>query len=82
MKSPKVGNKAPLFTLLNQDGKEIDLKAIKDKTIVLYFYPKASTPGCTVQACGIRDYKKEWAKANVVVFCITPDDPTKIRKII
>lgn len=80
MSFPKVGSKAPLFTLSNQDGLEVDLKKIKDKTIVLYFYPKASTPGCTTQACGIRDSKKELAKANVIVFGISPDLPAKLKK--
>ena len=82
MSLPKVGTKAPMFTLLNQDGKEIDLKKLKDKIIVLYFYPKAMTPGCTTQACGIRDSKKELAKANVVVFGISPDEPPKLKKFI
>lgn len=82
MAFPKVGNKAPSFKLLNQDGETVDLKDIKGKTIVLYFYPKASTPGCTVQACGIRDYKKEWAKAGVVVLGISPDEPSKLKKFI
>ena len=59
-----------------------DLKKIKDKNIVLYFYPKASTPGCTTQACGIRDIKKELAKANTVIFGISPDAPTKLTKFI
>lgn len=79
---PKAGSIAPLFTLLNQNGDEVDLKKIKDKTIVLYFYPKASTPGCTVQACGIRDSKKELAKANTIVFGISPDLPAKLTKFI
>ncbi|AUN99273.1 thioredoxin-dependent thiol peroxidase [Bacteriovorax stolpii] len=82
MAFPKVGTKAPLFSLLNQDGEEVDLKKIKDKTIVLYFYPKAMTPGCTTQACGIRDSKKELAKANTVVFGISPDEPAKLKKFI
>ena len=82
MSFPKIGAKAPAVKLLNQDGIEIDLKKIKDKTIVLYFYPKASTPGCTTQACGIRDSKKELAKANTVVFGISPDDPIKLKKFI
>ncbi|MBY0413953.1 MAG: thioredoxin-dependent thiol peroxidase [Bdellovibrionales bacterium] len=82
MSTPKVGSIAPLFTLLNQDGSEVDLKKIKNKTIVLYFYPKASTPGCTTQACGIRDIKKELAKANVVVYGISPDEPPKLKKFI
>lgn len=82
MAFPKVGTKAPLFSLLNQDGEEVDLKKIKDKTIVLYFYPKAMTPGCTTQACGIRDSKKELAKANTIVFGISPDEPAKLKKFI
>ena len=82
MSFPKIGAKAPLFTLLNQEGVEVDLKKIKDKTIVLYFYPKASTPGCTTQACGIRDSKKELAKANTIVFGISPDAPAKLKKFI
>jgi peroxiredoxin Q/BCP len=82
MSLPKVGAKAPLFSLLNQDGEKIDLKKIKDKTIVLYFYPKAMTPGCTTQACGIRDSKKELAKANTIVFGISPDEPAKLKKFI
>ena len=82
MSFPKVGTKAPMFTLLNQDGAEIDLKKIKDKTIVLYFYPKASTPGCTTQASGIRDVKKQLAKANTVVYGISPDAPAKLKKFI
>ena len=80
MSFPKVGIKAPVFSLLNQDGEEVDLKKIKDKIIVLYFYPKASTPGCTTQACGIRDSKKELVKANTVVFGISPDAPPKLKK--
>ena len=82
MSFPKVGIKAPVFSLLNQDGEEVDLKKIKDKIIVLYFYPKASTPGCTTQACGIRDSKKELVKANTVVFGISPDAPPKLKKFI
>lgn len=82
MSMPKVGSKAPLFKLLNQDGKEVDLFKIQDKNIVLYFYPKASTPGCTTQACGIRDIKKELAKANTIVFGISPDLPPKLLKFI
>ncbi|MEE2671599.1 MAG: redoxin domain-containing protein, partial [Bdellovibrionota bacterium] len=58
MALPKIGNMAPAFTLKDQDGNKVSLKDFKgEKNVVLYFYPKASTPGCTVQACGIRDYK-------------------------
>ena len=82
MTFPKIGAKAPLFSLLNQDGEKIDLKKIEGKTIVLYFYPKAMTPGCTTQACGIRDSKKALAKANTIVFGISPDEPAKLKKFI
>lgn len=80
MAMPKVGGKAPAFSLLNQDGEKVDLKKLEGKIIVLYFYPKAQTPGCTTQACGIRDYKKEFAKKNTLVFGISPDLPAKLKK--
>ncbi len=82
MAFPKVGNRAPSFSLVNQDGREIDLKSFLGKNVVLYFYPKASTPGCTTQACGIRDSKKEFAKYNTVVLGISPDEPKKLLKFI
>ena len=64
MAFPKVGNLAPVFKLKDQNGKEIDLKSFRGKkNVVVYFYPKAMTPGCTVQACGIRDYKKRILKS-------------------
>ena len=68
MAFPKIGNMAPAFTLLDQDGNKVSLKQFRgEKNVVLYFYPKAMTPGCTVQACGIRDSKKELAKLDTVV---------------
>jgi peroxiredoxin Q/BCP len=82
MSSPKVGNLAPTLNLLNQDGVYLDLKSLRGKNIVLYFYPKAMTPGCTVQACGIRDSKKEFAKLNTVVLGVSPDEPKKLLKFI
>ena len=64
MALPKVGNLAPAFTLLDQDGNKVSLKQFRgESNVALYFYPKAMTPGCTVQACGIRDSKKALAKA-------------------
>jgi len=79
----KLGNMAPAFDLLNQDGKKIQLKDFKgSKTVVLYFYPKASTPGCTTQACGIRDYQKDFAKRDCVVLGISPDPVAKIAKFV
>lgn len=80
---PKIGNVAPAFTLVDQDGNKVALKDFKGKSnVVLYFYPKAMTPGCTVQACGIRDYKKEFAKAKTVVLGVSPDAPDKLQKFI
>lgn len=83
MAHPKIGNMAPAFTLLNQDGEKVSLKDFKgEKNVVLYFYPKAMTPGCTVQACGIRDSKKELAKLDTVVLGVSPDAPNRLKKFI
>ena len=79
---PKIGNLAPNFTLLNQDAKKISLKDFRGKNVVLYFYPKAMTPGCTTQACGIRDFKKEFAKLNTVVLAVSPDAPERLVKFL
>ena len=80
MPFPKIGNLAPAFTLLNQDGKKIALKDYRGKkNVVVYFYPKANTPGCTVQACGIRDSKKELARLKTVVLGISPDPVKKLQ---
>lgn len=77
----EVGKKAPSFTLLNQNAEKTALKDfIGKKTVVLYFYPKAMTPGCTVQACGIRDNQKLFDKKNVVVFGISIDQPQSLKK--
>jgi peroxiredoxin Q/BCP len=83
MAFPKIGNMAPAFTLLNQDGKKVSLKDFKGKkNVVLYFYPKAMTPGCTVQACGIRDSKKGFARAGTVVLGVSPDPVNKLQRFI
>lgn len=82
MGMPKIGAKAPAFKLLNQDEETVELKSFKGQTVVLYFYPKAMTPGCTTQACGIRDSKKAFAKANTIVLGISPDEPKKLKKFI
>jgi peroxiredoxin Q/BCP len=83
MAVPKVGNMAPAFTALNQDGDKVSLKQFKgDKNVALYFYPRAMTPGCTVQACGIRDSKKAFAKLNTVVLGVSPDPVAKLGKFI
>lgn len=76
-----VASKAPSFSLLNQDGETVALKDFKgEKIVVLYFYPKAMTPGCTTQACGIRDAKRRFTSAGVVVLGISPDMPDKLAK--
>ncbi|PHS76402.1 MAG: thioredoxin-dependent thiol peroxidase [Porticoccus sp.] len=74
MPFPEVGSAAPAFSLKNQRGETIKLADFKgNKNVVLYFYPKAMTPGCTVQACGIRDTKVEFAKLDTVVLAVSPD---------
>ncbi len=81
MSELKIGKNAPAFSLENQLGELVSLKDFKDKSfVVVYFYPKAMTPGCTTQACGIRDSKKELAKNNIVVLGISPDEPKRLLK--
>ena len=71
---------APAFTLVNQNGDKVSLKDYKGKkNVVLYFYPKAMTPGCITQACGIRDAKKEFAKLDTVVLGVSPDPVKKLQ---
>lgn len=83
MAFPKIGNLAPVFTLKNQAGDDIALKDYKGKkNVVVYFYPKASTPGCTVQACGIRDSWVEFDALDTVVLGISPDTPAKLQKFV
>ena len=83
MALPKIGKMAPAFSLLDQKGNRVALKDFKgEKNVVLYFYPKAMTPGCTTQACGIRDYKKEFAKADTVVLGVSPDAPEKLQRFV
>lgn len=80
MAFPKIGNLAPAFSLMNQDGKSVSLKDLKGKRVVLYFYPRAMTPGCTVQACGLRDSAKTLAKLGVVTLGVSPDQPKSLLK--
>jgi peroxiredoxin Q/BCP len=83
MSFPKIGNMAPAFTLPDQDGDKVSLKQFKgEKNVVLYFYPRAMTPGCTVQACGIRDSAKALAKLDTVVLGVSPDPVAKLGKFI
>ena len=81
MTFPKVGNLAPALTLTDQNGNEVSLKSFRgNSNVVLYFYPKALTPGCTNQACGIRDHRKAFAKANTTVLAVSPDPVKKLVK--
>ncbi|WP_461515661.1 thioredoxin-dependent thiol peroxidase [Porticoccus sp.] len=74
MAFPEVGKVAPEFSLQNQRGETVKLSDFKgEKNVVLYFYPKAMTPGCTVQACGIRDSKDAFAQIDTVVLGVSPD---------
>jgi peroxiredoxin Q/BCP len=72
--------KAPLFEALNQDETMIKLEHLQGKWVVIYFYPKALTPGCTVQACALRDGMAELARLNVVVLGVSPDSPKMLKK--
>lgn len=81
MSTLKLGNMAPTFTLMNQAGEKVSLKDFRgNSNVVLYFYPKAMTPGCTVQACGLRDSKKQLAKLDAVALGLSPDPVTKLAK--
>lgn len=73
MNTLKKGDKAPQFTLQNQQGDEISLKQFEGKKVLVYFYPKASTPGCTIQAQGLRDAKNELDSYDLVVLGLSPD---------
>jgi peroxiredoxin Q/BCP len=74
------GDKAPDFELLDQDGEKVTLSDHAGETVVLYFYPRADTPGCTNQACGIRDRRAEYAAAGATVIGVSPDEPAALRK--
>ena len=76
----EAGDRAPSFTLPDQNGKKVKLSELKGETVVLYFYPRADTPGCTTQACGVRDRKADYAKAGAVVLGISPDPVAKVKK--
>ena len=74
------GDTAPDFTLRDQNGKTVQLAKLRGRSVVLYFYPKADTPGCTTQACGVRDRTADYEAADAVVLGISPDPPAKLRK--
>lgn len=74
------GDKAPSFSLPDQNGEKVKLSDLKGETVVLYFYPRADTPGCTTQACGVRDRKADYEKAGARVIGISPDEVGAIDK--
>jgi peroxiredoxin Q/BCP len=76
----EAGDTAPEFELLDQDGNPVALSAHRGRTVVLYFYPRADTPGCTKQACGIRDRSADYDAAGAVVLGVSPDEPAALRK--
>ena len=76
----KEGDKAPDFSAPNEKGQTVSLKDYKGKKLVLYFYPKDDTPGCTTQACGVRDHEAEYERLGARVLGISPDPVAAIRK--
>ena len=78
--SLKTGVKAPTFKLKNQDAKNISLKDFKGKNIILYFYPKDNTSGCTKEACNFRDDYSDYSNAGVVILGVSPDTSAKHTK--
>jgi peroxiredoxin Q/BCP len=76
----EAGAQAPNFTLPDQDGEDITLSELAGRTVVLYFYPRADTPGCTTQACSIRDHSADYADAGVTVLGVSPDTVADVKK--
>lgn len=74
----KLGDKAPAFALLDQDGNKVKLSDFKGRKVLVYFYPKADTPGCTTQACGLRDIRAD--VGDTVILGISPDPTTRQKK--
>ncbi|NNE65052.1 MAG: thioredoxin-dependent thiol peroxidase [Pyrinomonadaceae bacterium] len=78
----KEGNKAPAFTAKDQEGNKVKLSDYKGEKVVLYFYPRDMTPGCTKQACSLRDGFSELKKNNIVVLGVSTDDEKSHQKFI
>ena len=76
----ETGTKAPNFTLPDQHGEPLKLASLKGSPVVLYFYPRADTPGCTTQACGVRDRRSEYKAAGATVLGVSPDKPEKLAR--
>ena len=76
----EIGQQAPDFTLPDQDGNPVALSDFRGSPVVLFFYPKADTPGCTTQACGIRDHSADYEAAGAVVLGVSPDPVSAVKK--
>ncbi|MFL5849060.1 MAG: thioredoxin-dependent thiol peroxidase [Solirubrobacterales bacterium] len=76
----EVGQTAPDFELPDQSGEPVRLSELRGQKVVVYFYPKADTPGCTTQACGIRDHAADYDAADAVVLGISPDPVERVKK--
>jgi thioredoxin-dependent peroxiredoxin len=76
----EAGASAPDFTLPDQEGNELSLSDLRGETVVLYFYPRADTPGCTTQACGVRDRGGDYKAAGARVIGISPDTVEAVKK--
>ncbi|HWH10499.1 MAG TPA: thioredoxin-dependent thiol peroxidase [Solirubrobacteraceae bacterium] len=74
------GQEAPDFELPDQDGNSVTLSALKGGPVVVYFYPKADTPGCTTQACSVRDHSDDYARLGATVLGVSPDPVAKVKK--
>lgn len=74
------GKLAPAFTLPDTKGNKVALRELKGKNVIVYFYPRDDTPGCTKEACGFRDLSSEFGKLNTVVLGVSPDDVDSHRK--
>ena len=74
------GDEAPDFQLPDQDGRSVKLSDFRGTPVVLYFYPKADTPGCTTQACGVRDHRADYAKFGATVIGVSPDSVTQVKR--
>ena len=74
------GQEAPDFELPDQDGRTVKLSDFRGKPVVVYFYPKADTPGCTTQACGVRDHEADYAAAGAVALGVSPDPVAKVKR--
>ncbi|HOG27751.1 MAG TPA: thioredoxin-dependent thiol peroxidase [Vicinamibacterales bacterium] len=76
----KVGDRAPAFALEDQRGRTVRLSDFKGRKLLVYFYPKANTPGCTAQSCSVRDARTDFARKGVAVIGVSPDKPSAQRR--